>query len=384
MQKHLDTLSNDKSIKELLNYYSSIESSHKIFFSEVSKSVKDFTGKLQNVEESELAIINKITKSTDNDPIRDKIDTLFEGKVGNPFTKEQLEEVYKNGEQRYADKIPPGYKDKDKGDKLRHNGLVYQEKFGDLVIWQQILEKAKQMSEGSEELSIIFITNDNKEDWWLIDHGKTIGPRRELIQEINRETDGKIQKFHMYKAELFLIHAKEYLGLDIKDESIKQVRNITNKVSRQRSRNRESVLDTIDYKAVYSWLKNKYIGCLVEKNTELLLEYGVVDKHTGKVLGFQIKNQVINIDFIWFDLKDYIRMKLLYNFQGAELDEMTFILVARDKKEAIFKSQKAGQKKDIDPLPLGVNVLIGFVENPDHESEAELVILSEFRGTEVS
>ncbi|MDB9518698.1 hypothetical protein PN466_17265 [Roseofilum reptotaenium CS-1145] len=150
------------------------------------------------------------------------------------------------------------------------------------------------------------------------------------------------------------------------------------------TRKRESVFEAIEYQAVYSWLKNEYIGCLVEKNTELLLEYGVVDKHTGQVLGFQIKNQVINIDFIGSDLKGYIQMKPLYNFQGAELDEMTFILAARDKKEAILESQKVGQKKDDAPLPFGVNILIGFVNNSDNELEAELTIVSEFRGTQES
>lgn len=87
--------------------------------------------------------------------------------------------------------LPPGYmdskKDKDKiGDKYSYGGLVYHRKFGDLTFWKQIIEEAK-----SRKIKhLIFITDDDKEDWWLIaDYmgEKQIGPRPELIEEIRRE-----------------------------------------------------------------------------------------------------------------------------------------------------------------------------------------------------
>jgi len=52
-----------------------------------------------------------------------------------PYTKERLEEIYKIGKIRYDQKIPPGFKDKDK-DGTR--------KFGDLVLWFKSLTKLNQ------------------------------------------------------------------------------------------------------------------------------------------------------------------------------------------------------------------------------------------------
>ena len=47
-----------------------------------------------------------------NDHIRDAITTLFEGKVGEPYSPEKLKEIYRDGEERYSNQVPPGYKDR--------------------------------------------------------------------------------------------------------------------------------------------------------------------------------------------------------------------------------------------------------------------------------
>ena len=49
-----------------------------------------------------------------SDPIRERLTNLFEGQVGQPFTQEELSDLYKNGQERYAMRVPPGYKDENK------------------------------------------------------------------------------------------------------------------------------------------------------------------------------------------------------------------------------------------------------------------------------
>jgi hypothetical protein len=64
-----------------------------------------------------------------------------------------------------------------------------------------------------------------KEDWWLkLDSNgeKTIGPRPELIEQIQRETD--IQVFYMYNSERFMRYAQEFLNVQLKKDSLGQVR----------------------------------------------------------------------------------------------------------------------------------------------------------------
>ena len=121
----------------------------------------------------------------------EKLLSLYEGKVGNAFSKEDLEEEEKKGKERYSKNIPPGYKDsnKQKADNLNN---VY----GDYILWRQILNYAK-----SEKKDIILITNDQKEDWWYIEQGKTLGPRIELRKEFFDETG---QRFHMYTMSNFI------------------------------------------------------------------------------------------------------------------------------------------------------------------------------------
>jgi hypothetical protein len=53
--------------------------------------------------------------------------------VGNDFTDNELDALYKEGERRYANQIPPGYCDeKNKKDKAKRS------LYGDLVIWKQV------------------------------------------------------------------------------------------------------------------------------------------------------------------------------------------------------------------------------------------------------
>lgn len=155
-----------------------------------------------------------------DDYIRDRLTSLFEYKVGNKYSKEKLEQIYGEGENRYKEEIPPGYKDKDK-----HVG-----KFGDLILWYQIVEKVKQEKAESTPKPFVLVTDDKKEDWWLRKHGKTIGPRIELIEEIL--SAGAIS-FHMYSSHQFLQKAGLFFKLDVAENTIKEIQdveNLTNKV----------------------------------------------------------------------------------------------------------------------------------------------------------
>jgi len=146
-----------------------------------------------------------------NDIIRERLTELLNGKVGEPCSQEQIDHICKMGKSRYEQKVPPGYKDidKDKGDK---NSI---RRYGDLIIWFQIIEKSKK-----DENNIIFITDDKKEDWWWIFKGDTIGPHHQLIQEFTSKTGAS---FYMYNADKFLKHCKDYFKQEIRDETIDKV-----------------------------------------------------------------------------------------------------------------------------------------------------------------
>ena len=144
--------------------------------------------------------------------ILDDILNLFVGKIGPPFQSNDLMQIYIEGELRYSLLIPPGY-----SDAVGKNKKIGMEKFGDLVIWKQIINKSK-----VENKPIIFITNDKKEDWYLKQKGKTLGPRLELIKEFSAETNSQ---FHMYQLDRFLKYANQYLEADVEEDVIDEIKN---------------------------------------------------------------------------------------------------------------------------------------------------------------
>lgn len=145
-----------------------------------------------------------------SDEIRDAVATLFDGKVGEPFSQAVLETICKEGERRYARKVPPGYKDNLKESQV--------EKFGDFIIWRQILDLAE-----TKKTGVIFICDDRKEDWWYVVQGRTLGPRPELIKEFSDKTS---QCFHMYRPDRFLDYASKYLKQTVKESSVREIRNL--------------------------------------------------------------------------------------------------------------------------------------------------------------
>lgn len=147
------------------------------------------------------------------DKIETELNKVFKDKVGVAFDKTKLNEIYKTGEERYEKEIPPGYEDrkKDKDDKTKTK------KFGDLVIWYQIIEQAK-----TDKKPVIFVTDEQKEDWWWKINGTTtIGPRHELRKEIKEQAD---VEFYMYQSEQFMKHAGEYLKVKFDSKLIEQVK----------------------------------------------------------------------------------------------------------------------------------------------------------------
>lgn len=150
---------------------------------------------------------NLLVNSFSEDEIFNKLTNLFDRKVGKKFDEAALLEIEKEGKARYSKQIPPGYKDMTK--KEAHDA------YGDLIVWKEILQYAS-----SESKDIIFVTHDQKEDWWNIIHGQTIGPRIELRNEFISETN---RKFHMYNMISFLSHFNSDTEITVKKEAIDEV-----------------------------------------------------------------------------------------------------------------------------------------------------------------
>lgn len=165
---------------------------------------------LKSLGESEAAHTAKSTSVTATDTIWDRVSALFDGRVGQPFTPQELVDLYKEGDKRYAAEVPPGYKDSKKGEPR---------KFGDLVLWKQIL-----VAGDSQKLPVIFVTDDAKEDWWRIVRGQRIGARPELVDEYMAASG---QRIHFYSPEQFLRETKSRTSVGISEKALGEVEQVS-------------------------------------------------------------------------------------------------------------------------------------------------------------
>ena len=216
----------------------------------------------------------------EDDGVRQIITTLFEGKVGSSCPQDVLKKIYAKGKERFENKIPPGYKDNEK------DGL---EKYGDLILWYQIIDQAKSIKK-----PIILITDEKKDDWWLKFNGEIISPHPELINEMFTKAG---VNFYMYKTAKFMEYAKEHFESPIDQDSIDEVRDI--------EKSDEKSIGPLG-KAANEVLKQIAND---EMNSGLLKYFNTVDPMLKKVLVEQQSNKNIN--------------SLVYRLQKYDLDEQS-------------------------------------------------------------
>lgn len=77
-------------------------------------------------------------KLTAPDPLRARIEEIFEGRVGpSPANQSVVDDLYAEAEARFRLRIPPGYldaeKDSDGPDEYQHGGIIYKRKYGDFL-----------------------------------------------------------------------------------------------------------------------------------------------------------------------------------------------------------------------------------------------------------
>lgn len=159
------------------------------------------------VEES----IKKYCDFLHEDIIYSELTSIFHGKITPEFSEQELLIIFKEGEKRYEKKIPPGFED----EKTKQGN----QKYGDLVLWKQIINKAK-----TEKRSIILITDERKIDWWWkIKDGRNMGPRQELVEEMKKEAN---VDFHMYSSERFLSYGLDHLKERVNRKALEEIKEI--------------------------------------------------------------------------------------------------------------------------------------------------------------
>lgn len=202
-----------EAIKKLSAFLADLESNtkHPFVSTDLHSEFVEVSGKVVSVLEEKVAYYESKIVSDD---LKERLADLLEGKVGEGYDDAKLREKIKVGESRYANHVPPGYEDATK----HKNSQVFEHvraRYGDLILWFQVLEYAK-----VGPVSVILVTGDQKDDWWLRVGGKTIGPRPELLEEFKAQTGAD---FFMYSHSSFLSLANDYLHQRTSQSVIKEI-----------------------------------------------------------------------------------------------------------------------------------------------------------------
>lgn len=248
---------------------------------QIEQIKEDFSKQLSDLAEKSIKISSP-------DPIRKELDEILKQKIGEkPQNQNEIDMIEKEGEKRYKSQIPPGFHDNEKSKSketgFTYDGIIYQKKYGDLIIWKEIIKHAK----NSNLKDIIFISNDSKPDWiWRVDQ-YTIHARPELVDEIFREAN--VERFHIYPAERFLEYAKEHLDADVKSETLEEIREVSIEDKLSKRQASQIFISRSTYnKLILDWLNKKYRNSLVIVNH--VSDYPDFISNQGDLkLGFELK-----------------------------------------------------------------------------------------------
>lgn len=150
--------------------------------------------------------MNELENVIMNDSVKDELCKLLDSKIGESFNSDELGKIYQEGEERFKNDIPPGFMDKKKPGN---------EKYGDLVIWKEIIRKSKK-----ESKPVLFVTDDTKKDWFIYFRGKTYGPNPLLMKEFKGVTG---QDIYIYTLESFLAHS-EKLKIKVTSNALDEIK----------------------------------------------------------------------------------------------------------------------------------------------------------------
>ncbi|MCO5169528.1 MAG: PIN domain-containing protein [Planctomycetes bacterium] len=176
-------------------------------FLDVSAVLKEINSSVDKVKQNLQTHRTRHPNLIQSDPLLDRLTAILEGRVEQAFTPDQLQALYKEGQARFDNETPPGFRDKAK---------PQPERYGDFILWKQILAIA-----GREKKPIILVTDDLKEDWWRVHRGLRVGPRPEIVDELHATTGVMLA---MYSSDRFLERAREILKVAVSTQSVEEIK----------------------------------------------------------------------------------------------------------------------------------------------------------------
>lgn len=165
-----------------------------------SKAKDRMTSRLEKLK-AEHTIPFEIAR--ESDPVRQALDSILVGDRVGATTGHSSRKA--DAQKRLDSGLPPGGKDKDKEDPT-----------GDGIIWLELIEHTK-----SAGRQLLFVTDDQKQDWYRTTRNQKLGPLVELKVEMTASTG---QPYHQTTLDGFLRLANSHLGARVSEDTIESIR----------------------------------------------------------------------------------------------------------------------------------------------------------------
>ncbi|EDO1167513.1 TPA: hypothetical protein LWJ61_002810, partial [Listeria innocua] len=217
-------ITNIKKVKEKIEDIPFINSDNKeAFTKEILALTKTYSEDIQSLIDT--TIQSMVTN--EQEELYSRLITIIENSIGDPYTQKWIESIEEEGKTRFEGKIPPGFddttKDNSEDSVRRYGGLSYHKKFGDLLIWKDIIEFSKKSIKQGKK--VIFVTDDgkskSKKDLLYKVRHLTVGPNIYLMNELQKEA----------QKELYIIDNLRFIQLvnNLSDEQVNELKiNINN------------------------------------------------------------------------------------------------------------------------------------------------------------
>lgn len=172
---------------------------------------KAFAEVITRVREIGVDDGREFARDTTNDPLLLALEAIIDGRVGAAFDQDEQTRVIAEARRRSKTRIPPGYMDCGK----EGTGPT-----GDYVLWAQLLKESER-----RHVDVLFVTSDDKEDWWRKDRDdESLGPRPELVEELRAIAGVRL---FMLPPDSLLDRAGEVLELPVSEEAVQDVKQVS-------------------------------------------------------------------------------------------------------------------------------------------------------------
>ena len=330
--------------------------------------IKGLNSDLEKFEKSTLRAWKKIidahldssksnppSQANKKDEIYRRIERMFRNQINDEFEDKRLEQIKKEGEVRYKDEVPPGFKDSSKTDP-----------YGDLIIWYEIMEYAEKQKKG-----IVFVTDDEKIDWVETTKGRKIGPRIELVKELHKVSG---QSFHLYNSPRFLEYANKMLDEKVRPESVREAEDVNEQLLEQaRERARERARANEEIQEQVNQQRQRLFG--ITRSSGIITPQQMRDRHEKQLAFAQATGIIQTPQQIVSDAKRQLEMAQATGLLGSieqVADE------ARRKLDDLYTMGFNSSKRVIDEAMRQIKLL-----EIDSLSKSRDTILTDFEDDEI-